>query len=841
MLKIEEKEYDINLLCSFTFDFQMLKDVLINLVNSNKKHEKRIKKLEKLNEDKNKRLTILEERLNIITVPAENIYSDSEALEQKEEKEIKKEENKEIKENKEQKGINVEKKEKEKDKENENNISRENYIKTNESTDRRKPLRDYEYRNALVHQATQVSHETIKSLLKLIRENSDKIEKLEKNLTKKIKKDLNDLESAFDEFVKDNKKEHKSINDKIKNINENCFDYNSKIDGLIIKTAPLENLNIFRDNGNGNIDTTKTMIKFLEEKVNKKISIIENKTEKDKKNEEIFKNKLEELEKLINKINEEITNKEQNKKNELETMINENNEEIKNLKNSLNDKHNDLLRIIDELSSKIKNGEFMEDQFNELLNKMKSGNKLESQIIDENSNKAEGDTKNNFHNDNISYFKEHIKSVNNKLNDLNNYFQSLFDNKEQDIVNIKKNMEEMNLELDKKITKNDLKRLENKLSEHSDELAFLQDKDSELMEGYKKLSEKKAGIAERIEILTNNLIELKNREFKVVKPEPVDLSNYVDKEFLAKIIEPINKNIEKLLLDKKVLSNLSDTVNQINNNLIMYEKKERVMKLEEEILQKISVLSADIDKKFVEKTEFNKYTKNIETKMKSLDKEQSKDSDNWILGKQQIGCFNCASCEANINNPSSPSEYLPWNKYPKVERMYNFGQGFSKFLQKINNKNNKNHRNNEFKDLSSETEIKSSIYFSNMPIMRHSRSQFFYKMQNKEMNKDNNLNENNLGYAKKKNLSNIQNKKAIGDVPLSEEETIINNSSPDNKKISLQPQIMKIKKKEKPEDILQYKIKSKGVFLNNNAIDIASNKSYNILEKKQILPINDNI
>ena len=110
MLKIEEKEYDINLLCSFTFDFQMLKDVLINLANSNKKFEKRIKKLEKLNEDKNKRLSILEERLNIITVPAENTYSDSETLEQKEEKELKKEENKEINENNEQKGINEEKK-----------------------------------------------------------------------------------------------------------------------------------------------------------------------------------------------------------------------------------------------------------------------------------------------------------------------------------------------------------------------------------------------------------------------------------------------------------------------------------------------------------------------------------------------------------------------------------------------------------------------------------------------------------------------------------------------------------------------------------------------------------
>ena len=73
------------------------------------------------------------------------------------------------------------------------------------------------------------------------------------------------------------------------------------------------------------------------------IAIIEDKTEKDKKNEEIFKNKLEELEKLINKINKEISSQDQNKKTELESMINENSEEIKNLKNSLNDKHNELL------------------------------------------------------------------------------------------------------------------------------------------------------------------------------------------------------------------------------------------------------------------------------------------------------------------------------------------------------------------------------------------------------------------------------------------------------------------------------------------------------------------
>ena len=860
MLKIEEKEYDINLLCSFTFDFQMLKDVLINLVRTNKKFEKKIKKLEKINEDRNKRLMILEERLNIFTVPEENNFSDSETSENKEEKntnekKLKNEDNKENKEIKEKIKDNEIKEEKneskneskneiikydEKEKEKENNITQENIMNTNASSERRKTLRDYEYRNSFAHQIPQVSHETIKSLLKLIRENSEKIGKLEKNITKKLKKDLNDLESAFDEFTQDSKKEHKSLNDKIRNINENFYDYNAKIDGLIVKTAPLDNLNIFRDSGNGNIDTTKTMIKFLEEKVNKRIAIIEDKTEKDKKNEEIFKNKLEELEKVINKINKEISSQDQNKKTELESMINENSEEIKSLKNSLNDKHSELLRLIDEISSKIKNGELIEEQFNELFNKMKSESKLDLPKIDENDGKKIEENKNNINNDNMTYFKKNIKALNNKLNDINNYFQTLFDNKDQDIAYIKKNIEEINLELDNKITKNDLKHLENKLAEHSDELTFLQDKDSELMEGYKKLADNKAGFAERIEMLTNNIIALKNREVKEVKSEPIDLSNYVDKEYLKEIIEPINKNISKLFLDNKVLSNLSEAINKINDNLIIYETKEKVLKIEEELLEKLEEYSADINKKFVEKTEFNKYIKNIDIKLKLLDKEQNKDADNWILGKQPIGCFNCASCEANINNPSPSQEFLPWNKYPKVERQYNFGHGFSRLLQKIDNKINKNQRNNEMKDLLSETEIKSSFCFNNIPTMKHSRSQFFFKFQNRETNKDNNLNDINLISPKKKILKNIPNKKEVSDIPLTDDENINSNRSMDHRNISFQPQIMKIKKKEKI-DIFSYKIKPKGIFRNNNIMDITSNKSYNILERNQSLPFYDNI
>ena len=46
---------------------------------------------------------------------------------------------------------------------------------------------------------------------------------------------------------------------------------------MIVKTAPLDNLVMFKFNPDGNIDATKVMDKMLEEKINKKIEIIEKK------------------------------------------------------------------------------------------------------------------------------------------------------------------------------------------------------------------------------------------------------------------------------------------------------------------------------------------------------------------------------------------------------------------------------------------------------------------------------------------------------------------------------------------------------------------------------------
>lgn len=857
MLKLEEKEYDLNILCNFTFDFQMLKEILLKLATSNKKLEKKVKNLEKSNKEKDKRLVTLEDRLNILFVPDENTYSDSEGgggEEKKEEKrEEKKKENKEEKKEEEVKPIVKKETIKEKEKEkNDEDEDKEKESKQKIKLEKRKTLRDYENKNPYGQQGSQVSHETIKSLLKLIRENTEKIVKIEKNINKKISRSINELENAYEKLSNENTKDHEVINERVRVLNDKIYDYNDRLDDLTVKIAPIDTLSIFKDSGGGSVDTTKAMIKFLEEKLNKRISILEKKTEKENKDDDGFKNKIEEIKEEINKIKNELSNKDNNNNDELDKLVNDYTEEIQEIKNSIENKYNDLLRIIDDVSSRMPNNDILNEQINDILERMKyqpsikskksvQSAKLESKnqqnkMQEEEENNE--DINNNYNNNYSSDVKERIKAFNNKLNDIDNYYKSLFNKNDLDLAELKRKIDEINIILEKKITKNDLKPLENKTTEHSDELAFLQDKASELIERISKLTENNSCSVKRLEMLTNDVMLLKDREIPEVESNSIDMSKYVEEKNLNEILKPITKSLENLYLEKEALSK---SIKETNDNFVIYETKERVMKLEEDINERLSDYVNDINKKFVEKLEFNKYIKNTEAKLKLLDKEQAKENDNWILAKQPVGCFNCASCESNLKNLSPSSDYISWKNYPKGERQYHMGQGFSKLLQKINEQQKNNY---ERTNLPSDPELSSSMYFNNMPNVKGNNSHFLFKP--KEPSKEN-INAYTFRFYKKYKLPNVtNNRKKLDVIPLTDEENEnekeLNNKSMDNKSNSNEPQIMKIAKKKITGDLLAYKIKQKQSKENKSEImNSTSLKSVTKLERNQSLPFFDNI
>ena len=460
MLKLEEQEYDLNFLCSFTFDFQMLKDILFKLAQSNHEMQKKIKKLEKSNKEKDRRLTAIEEQFNILYIPKQNSYLDSEENEDDKKKEEKEaaEDKKEIKiEEKENNNKPIIKKEVKYENQKENEEEDEKLMNPKRSLLNKKSLRELETRNSFIQQFPQVSHETIKSLLKLIRENSEKIGKMEKSLTKKLNKAISNFENNYNDLNNENSKDHKVIYEKIKNITDKLYDYENKIDGIIVKTAPLDTLSIFRDNGNGNIDATKVMVKMLEEKVNRKIEIIEKKSKKDIKDDDAFKQKISELENLINQINQELMK--QNEKNKSIEGDNNYDEEIKKLQDLIEQKYNDLLKIIEDLSTKIKNGDLVGDKLDELINKIKAelGINISKEIEVPQKKISENELGEDNGNNNLSELKNKIKELNKKLNDIDSYFKNLFNNSGQDIGELKRKVKEIDSTLEKKITKDEIK------------------------------------------------------------------------------------------------------------------------------------------------------------------------------------------------------------------------------------------------------------------------------------------------------------------------------------------------------------------------------------------------
>ena len=612
------------------------------------------------------------------------------------------------------------------------------------------------------------------------------------------------------------------------------------MDGIIVKTAPLDNLSsLLKDNGNDNVDSTKVMIQMLEEKINKKIEIIENKGKVDIKLEDNLelKQKIEELEGLIDQLNKDIDLLKQN--NNMDNF----DDSIKELKDLIDKKNNDLLAIIEGISNKLKNGEFAGDKMDDILNNIKTEKDKKTKIIkNEPIKKNKKDEEKEETKSKLSDLKERIKDLNKKINDIDNYFKNVLNNQGQEICEIKRKIEEINNKLEKKITKDDLKELYHTTEEHSDELKYLQDKISELIEGLQKLQDNNPSFIKRLESLTHEILELKERDVKEVQSKPLDLTKYIDENKLKEALKPYKKNIDVLVFEKDSLYN---QVKELQEEIKYFETKERVIKLDEEINEKINDVTNKISKKYLDRLEINKLFKNLELQMKLLsDNQRNKESDNWILAKQPLACFNCATCESNIKNLSPTTDYLPWNKYPPGERQYHVGQGFSRLLQRINNDPVFKSYNNEKKEFYPDNDINTNLY-SSMSNMKGNN--FYFKINNRETMKDD-FNENIFKLHKKYKLPKVFNNRRkknsnLDNLPLTDEE---NEREKENKSYesSNSPKIMKITKKRIKDLSGQIITNSQQKFVladSEGKIDTTTIKPGTKLERVKSMPVYENV
>ena len=621
--------------------------------------------------------------------------------------------------------------------------------------------------------SSQIPPDLIRNMAKQIKDNKKRIVDLEKKLMNEIKNHSDSLKKDYQKMIKDhileNNSEFNNINTKIEELFTIKEDLESKMEDCIAKCSTIDIYNMFKDSGDGTVDAAKVLVKALEEKVFKKLEFVDMRYKKDAVDNLKTKNNVDNLlpnfEKMKQNIDKIIENLEKN------------NEEVDNNKREFDEQKNEINNIIDDKNDILKNIENLKNDIDNIINTKL--NDLDKKIEDLKKNSNDGTKelfKIGFGNQGID--EEMIQMMEKKISDLRkktNDIENTMKLKNKDMEEIQNEVKDIKVILDKKISREDLKELYNLHLSDVDEINDLKDNSGMTFDEIRKAKNEITNILQKIDNINGNIVLLQNSNSSGSSVPIINFDKYVDQQKFTDTLKPILKEIEKIDRDINSLIRNVDEYESIFNSMV---KIDRVNRLEDDMITKLNEYKAIFTKKFVDKAEFAKVMKQMEIQIKSLDIENKKsDGDSWLMAKQPVGCFNCASCEANIKNVNPSSEYISWNKYPHQDKIYRMGQGFSHMLQMMTSEFVKSIGNAE-KDNGDES---SSRNFNNLAI-------------NNNITFDKNLFNTDNSERKSASVLKINNKEQISEEVLKK----INNynlySSKGKGKVQL-PRVLKFKKK----------------------------------------------
>ena len=509
--------------------------------------------------------------------------------------------------------------------------------------------------------------EELSKLMKLLNAQNKRISALEDKL-KLESKNIKNTETKLKNHSINNDSQFNLINEKINELFHKNKDFDKKIEDLQVKTSDFDIFSMFKDSGDGTIDATKVMVKALEEKVFKKFEIQDKRYKiesldnmKTKNNVENIMPQIDQIHREIERIRE-IGNQQQEELDNNKRENNEQNYEIKNviineLKQKMNQLNEELEKRINNkllsLEQKMKNSSGNNEENNFDLLKLNLGNDINQETIDALDKK--------------------INDLRKKLNDLDNTFR-LYMNK-MEIEPLKNELKDLKLILENKITKDDLKELYNFHLNTVDEINDLKDFEEKSYDELKKYIKELKSLQQRIEILNGNVALLQNSPKKGGGPM-IDLSKFVDHQKLTETLKPFLNQLEKIYREIDSIRRDMSLIEEDNLKMI----RNAINNLDSEVNNRINELKNYDQKKYVDKTEFNKAIRLLEVEIVELKDDNKKDADTWLLAKKPLKCFNCATCEANIKNEYSSADYLPWKKYPRGEKIHRMGEGFSHML-----------------------------------------------------------------------------------------------------------------------------------------------------------------
>ena len=789
MFRIEEKDYDLN----FLLRFDMLKEVLMKLLKNQSNLQNEIDILRNTNIERDNKILNLEQIISEIQekssfeesgseseqnneITSEQIKENkieekelnkvnnnindnkNENIEQDKETETEKEKNDDINNNEEIKDNAINKEEKiEEKKEEEKKVEmkeekKEQIIKQEikspekEKTDREK--NDSKNNNEPLEKKKMNTKEKLIYSIKKNRFSVDmgqipintkelvsRINLLEIKLNNIINnKEIQNIKKELKNHDLENQSDFKVIDMKINDINQKLGEYNKKIEDCELKCASLDILNMIQDSGDGSVDGAKILFKSLDDKYTKKLEIIEARYKQEALSIEKMKKNVENVVPMFDKINRDIAH--------VKELEEQQKEEIENTKKNMetqNEQSNKLQKESDEIfQNKLNDLEKnLDKKLEEVEKRLKSIKKTEGEPLF-NLHYEDNET-NKMNEERFQIIEKKINDMRTKINDLNNTLR-IYSNEETQ--KIKNDVKELIYKMDSKIEREDLKELYNMHLSDLDDINDLKDQISLINEEQKKTSKDLLQTSSRVEMLNSNVIMLQNSQLNGGRGPIIDVSKFIDQQKLSDTLKPLVKEIEKLY---KEFSSVQREMSDMRNYEKIFEKKEKINKLEEEIYSKIVAMENFNNKKYADKIDTNRSLRALEIQIKDIigERRKAEGGDSWLMAKQPLKCFNCASCEANLKNNGINQDYIPWNKYPQGERIYRMGQGFSHMLQMMTSEFVQTFEHNE-KDTKDNNNINLSI--------ENDYPSFNNKSVNKAFNSINNNN----------NISNQNEKSLIG-------------------------------------------------------------------------------
>ena len=681
--------------------------------------------------------------------------------------------------------------------------------------------------NTIQSNNNQIPTELISKMAKQIKDNKRQILDLEKRFKKELVLKTENVKNESKQMIsksnKDNQLKFNELDDKFNQMMELKEKLENQMEDCVTKCSTIDVFNMFKDSGDGTVDAAKVMVRALEEKIFKKIEYIDTRAKNDQSNSSEIKNKM-------SNFTEIIDNMDRNIKYHTE-YINKNKDDMNKLKNDFDEYKMNVDELMQNNPGMKKDIERLKNQGNNIKNKL---NEIQEKIKDlknvggneeSENDEIKADKKNKtIDEDIIQTLEKRIGDLRKKMNDLDNTLKL----KIQDLAEIQVETKNMKSVLDKKITRDDLKELYNLRLNDLDEVNDIKDNIQLTFDDIRKLKEAQTNIFQKLENITRNISLLQSiKKNGTVTPSLINFDKYVEIQKLNEIIKPIQSSIQEI---NKELASLDRNLSETNSYTKTLVKTDRVNKLEDDLNAKISELKVIFSKKFVDKAELAKNVKQLELQIKTLDFENRKsDADTWLMAKQPVGCFNCASCEANIKNVNPSGEYLPWNKYPQQDKIYRMGKGFSHMLQMMTSEFVKSIGNAQ-----KENEVDSTP--------RNNGINPSFVLDKNTFNKNDNINNNQGERKQSASVLKINNKEQFNDL---KKVNIYNLYSSKGKKLQL-PRVLKFKKKLKLRNGNGVPVSDDELSRRNDSvekdhfIDQTSPKIMKITKKKQYLKTEDN-